>query len=512
MAEWVEGIHTATKYLDAGRAEESSEVCRQYIKDYAHEPNVTHWFLFNLMKSESVLKGPHVAQEYLLDIANTNITWAIKLYTLELALGSASPGDDNLQELYNNVLYVIEKYCAANVGDDEINIMSCHGITRHVHRLFGVDNVDSCFQFINNEEDYTATYAVIPSPTLPITDIEVNRWPHILKVNHDHYTPPERNLSFRHVGRAYMLRLGVNTLVFDAKGQLLSTPYGNVPAFLKTLLERKFKTLKVKTKIKGPSVFIGDYFSQALNYCHWVFDWLLRIVAADTAGLPFRNIVGVFEEKAEFQTATLGKLLSPQQKYLAISAQEGLFEFDDFYFADNNSIRHIHHPFYSGDANLTMRLREKLLVGTPVSDIKKRLYVPRRHNRVVMNEAPLIELLSTYGFESVDTDKMSFSQQVEAFASAEVIIGPHGAALTNLLFAPPSCRVMEFFPPFGGSASFYLASSAMGFDYAAYIDDTSQGPDKDANQSVLLNTAGIWVDTDFVAQWLKNKLGELSHG
>lgn len=38
---------------------------------------------------------------------------------------------------------------------------------------------------------------------------------------------------------------------------------------------------------------------------------------------------------------------------------------------------------------------------------------------------------------------LSFSEQVEPFGEAEAIFAARGAALTNILFAPPTCRIAE---------------------------------------------------------------------
>ena len=40
---------------------------------------------------------------------------------------------------------------------------------------------------------------------------------------------------------------------------------------------------------------------------------------------------------------------------------------------------------------------------------------------------------------------MTVAAQVRAFAEAECVVGPHGAGLTNLAFAPPGAAVVELF-------------------------------------------------------------------
>jgi hypothetical protein len=76
---------------------------------------------------------------------------------------------------------------------------------------------------------------------------------------------------------------------------------------------------------------------------------------------------------------------------------------------------------------------------------KRRLLVSRRDasSRRVSNEPELQALLEPAGFETVVLGELSFREQVAAFAEAEMVIAPHGAALANLLFAAPGTVVVE---------------------------------------------------------------------
>jgi capsular polysaccharide biosynthesis protein len=92
-------------------------------------------------------------------------------------------------------------------------------------------------------------------------------------------------------------------------------------------------------------------------------------------------------------------------------------------------------------------LRERLLPSPETT--WRRLYVTRgagAHNRSVVNEAAVLDLLGEHGFEPIDPGTLSLTAQIAAFASAQLIVAPHGAALTNLAFASPGATVIELFP------------------------------------------------------------------
>ena len=77
-----------------------------------------------------------------------------------------------------------------------------------------------------------------------------------------------------------------------------------------------------------------------------------------------------------------------------------------------------------------------------------RLYVTRGdrpNTRRVVREAELWPLLEERGFTRVDPGTLGPQQQVDVFSAAEIVVGPHGAALTNVVHAPPGVAVLELF-------------------------------------------------------------------
>ncbi len=94
-------------------------------------------------------------------------------------------------------------------------------------------------------------------------------------------------------------------------------------------------------------------------------------------------------------------------------------------------------------------LRERLLPRARLPRPRRRIFVtrgPSANNRTVVNEAAVLALLAERGFVAIDPGAMSVVEQIEAFAGAELIVGPHGAALANLVFASAGAAVVELFP------------------------------------------------------------------
>ncbi len=125
----------------------------------------------------------------------------------------------------------------------------------------------------------------------------------------------------------------------------------------------------------------------------------------------------------------------------------------------------------------------------------ERLYVSREGSsaRPMSNEAELADALAALGFRKVVGDSLSFDEQILAFKDANVIVGPHGAGLTNAAFARPNATIIELRPlnrqgesPMWGM-SYLNLSSIMGYKYVAHVStNESDAEIWEANLSEIL--------------------------
>lgn len=90
------------------------------------------------------------------------------------------------------------------------------------------------------------------------------------------------------------------------------------------------------------------------------------------------------------------------------------------------------------------------LPAVATDDKPKRLYVTRgsvRHTRRLVDESEMWPMLERRGFTRIDAGELSVRDQIDHFAAADVIVGLHGAALTNLVFCRPGAKVLNIFAP-----------------------------------------------------------------
>lgn len=195
------------------------------------------------------------------------------------------------------------------------------------------------------------------------------------------------------------------------------------------------------------------------NYGDWLYDVLPRYFLLEQAGLiEDPDVYLVPQIRHEFQRTTLGILGIPLDKCLEIS-QPIVVE------ADEIAVSAGHRNYGRIEPWLPQFLRTKLMESTPTAG--KRLYVNRRDTRKrnVMNESLLEAALASRGFESVTMADYPFTEKVRLFASADVIVAPHGAGLANIAFCAPDTVIVEIKGEHWDAPIFDDVSRAIGLRY-----------------------------------------------
>jgi hypothetical protein len=73
----------------------------------------------------------------------------------------------------------------------------------------------------------------------------------------------------------------------------------------------------------------------------------------------------------------------------------------------------------------------------------KRFVIQRKgKTRGLKNEAEVNEFFRKLGWEIIDTEKLTFAQEIELFAKAEAFAGVLGSGFTNAVWSPSGCKVI----------------------------------------------------------------------
>lgn len=138
-----------------------------------------------------------------------------------------------------------------------------------------------------------------------------------------------------------------------------------------------------------------------------------------------------------------------------------------------------HRPHFSNEYNPSnndlrwLRDRMRLRKGQNQSSRYSKVYISREEadrGRKVTNRSQLNDILEKYGFKAFKLETLSFKTQLQIFSEADVIMGPHGAGLVNMLFAEDP-TIIELFPESYVGPHFYRLSDRLGFDYRHLITE-----------------------------------------
>lgn len=98
------------------------------------------------------------------------------------------------------------------------------------------------------------------------------------------------------------------------------------------------------------------------------------------------------------------------------------------------------------DDSVPAFLRSKVLKEYKPKKIFDKVYVERGNNKRLTNEDKVKEYLSNHGFEIFNPDKGDFWDEVDCFATANVIVTVVGGALTNVIYSKKDAKIIEICP------------------------------------------------------------------
>ncbi len=106
-------------------------------------------------------------------------------------------------------------------------------------------------------------------------------------------------------------------------------------------------------------------------------------------------------------------------------------------------------PNYSGYVNtVDLDLLNRNFTITNNDESPSYIYISRKYAKLrqIGNELELEQYLHKYGFKTVYLENLTFQKQLNLVANAQVIVAPHGAGLSHLVWGNKKKTVIEIFP------------------------------------------------------------------
>jgi len=230
-------------------------------------------------------------------------------------------------------------------------------------------------------------------------------------------------------------------------------------------------TFKKKTKIDKAILFDGTL---GLNYFHFFSDILNKIWLLEK--LDFEEDIPLIIPKETFE-----------KTYFQYFYNNTELKNKNWIVQDSNSwieVNSLHlikaFPYEKTYWKKTVNLINKVHDG-----VYKNIFLSRsmKAGRYLKNMDTIAAVLRRHHFEIIDTENMSFENQVDTFAQAGVIISIHGAGNTNIIFSDwEKIRFVEILPSNRLTAHYYWLTQSLGISY-----DVIKGGALDENNAFELS-------------------------
>jgi capsular polysaccharide biosynthesis protein len=236
------------------------------------------------------------------------------------------------------------------------------------------------------------------------------------------------------------------------------------------------------------------------NYYHWLIEYLgkahLIVLDQGLRGIPL--IVDADMHPQEFESL---EAVLPGWPIIKVTSTE-LLTVDRLhipsvgtYLPDN-----LNEPQWKGGAlcfDMLRFLRHAVFNSLDITEtrphFRRRVFLARRTGRNILNSLEIEKLVQKHGIEVVDPTELSFSQQVQLFHDAELLIGAMGAGFTNLIFCRPGTRIITLCSPY--TQKFCVQSNMALFAGADYILVVGEHPSYSEGDEDSVDDVNLFLDS-----------------
>ncbi|HEV3271366.1 MAG TPA: glycosyltransferase family 61 protein [Candidatus Methylacidiphilales bacterium] len=230
----------------------------------------------------------------------------------------------------------------------------------------------------------------------------------------------------------------------------------------------KHRKQSAPKKVSGTWLLAGTEFHN--HYAHLFCDVLPRLKLFEETGLAGRY-PNILPPKSHAFADDAIRLLGLEENG-SVRWDDGCWQLDGLYFASSFK------KFCSWTPESAAWVRAKLapeLTHWPVG--KKVFYISRSGPRSILNEEEIVRSLQSHDVTVVQAEKLTLREQIDLFAGAGLIVGPHGAGIQNALWAPHGCPVLEFVNARYFSGIYWTLAASLNQPYGLVTGMSAAGQD-----------------------------------
>jgi Capsular polysaccharide biosynthesis protein len=416
--------------------------------------DVVHYNLGNLYKSQGQLDeaiasyqtainiNPKMAEYY----AGLGETW-LKKQELDLAISyliGALKIKPDLFSAYENIAKILQQQ-----GKTE-EALKCYN-----YKELPLSILEQ-YCFVNPDKLITSDFSsnVTYIPVYPGNQISLKPSQTISKFH------PELIFGQANTRNAFVVKLDNGRVWGDAATSAIMTAQNELLTDISTgcaELVLSSNKLPPVHKIDGTVAFLSVRWGA--SYFHWMYDVLPRIHLIQKSGMDLDNIdYFIFENyQYSYQKQTLEILGIPEHKIIQSRDKPHIQAKKVIIPSPNSS------PNYTATSEWICDFLKQKFLPERFKNVtaNRRIYMSREKaaSRSVINQDELMKRLELLNFESVILESLTISEQAELMASASVVLAPHGAGLSNIVFCQPGTKVIELFTPTYVQPGYWILSN-----------------------------------------------------
>ncbi|MDO5973956.1 glycosyltransferase family 61 protein [Flavivirga jejuensis] len=231
------------------------------------------------------------------------------------------------------------------------------------------------------------------------------------------------------------------------------------------------------------AIVLSNYLEQ--NYYHWILECVSRLVIIKTEELNKYKIV-IDSKSPKFVIDSLINLLDINQENIFLKKNKRLKVSNVLIPSfphtrdESTSWTNVYNPSVIRKINSLSKRK------TIIAPRKRNFIISRKKatQRRILNSDIILKKYTELCFEIVFLEDLLFTEQMQLFRNAGIIISTHGAGLTNLIFSEQPV-IVEFFPSNRYNRdAFYFYQISSELDFSHYIIEFEA---KNAKQDLFLD-------------------------
>ena len=220
------------------------------------------------------------------------------------------------------------------------------------------------------------------------------------------------------------------------------------------------KPLDLRTNVVEEDEVCMLCFYNAGNYWHFTFDVLPKMMIMEKRGYTGKYVVNINGCVKEF----LQMLDIPEDRIIycppgmAIKAKK-VYMFDEYYGIGLGGK-------WLDDTREFIVERIEKKHGSLIDDsYPKKIYVSRIGTRRIINENQVIDYLAPQGYAVIVPENFSIYEQIKFFANVDIVVAPHGANVTNVLYSKKGTTLVECFGHYWVNPCMVTTVELLNLDY-----------------------------------------------